>query len=269
MRNEFKLLCAAAALVLVACDMVDVYEGQIESASRAIEAAKTDASRASAYSDRGRGYSNKARLSLLRNRIEHDEYVRLFDLAMKDHDQAVALDPGNADTYFERGLSNYDRAALAGEAGVDHAPWFDAARKDFKAAIQKDHAHQGATDYLGLVDEQTGRFEDAIADYTREMQLDPKLGRSRLAELYCVRGQSRVQEKMYDLAVADLEKSVEYTTGSDGCSCEPYNTLAWIYIDLQKQYDKGWDLVHRARNSNQLIASEYVERLKQGSGRNE
>ena len=90
-----------------------------------------------------------------------------------------------------------------------------------------------------------------------------------LAALYCDRGQSDVQAKKYEFAVADLEKSVVFTDRSDGCSCEPYNTLAYIYIDEQKQYDKGWDLVHRAQSSNQLIASECVERLKQGSGRNQ
>ena len=269
MRNQLKLLCAAAALVLAACDMVGVYERQIESATRAIEAAKTDVSRALAYSDRGRGYSDKARLSLLRKAIDHDEYVRLFDLAVKDHDQAVALDAGNAETYFDRGLSYYDRAALANEPGVDHGPWFDAARKDFATAIEKDRNHRGAYDYLGLVDEQTGRFDEAVADYTHELEFDRRLGRSRLAELYCDRGQSHMQAKKYELAVADLEKSVEFTDRSDGCSCEPYNTLAYIYIDEQKQYDKGWELVHRAQSSNQLIASEYVERLKQGSGRNQ
>ncbi len=200
--------------------MVGVYERQIESATRAIEAAKTDASRASAYSDRGRGYSDKARLSLLRK-------------------------------------------------AIDHAPWFDAARRDLAMAIEKDHKHRGAYDYLGLVDEQTGRFDEAVADYTHVLEFDPRLGRSRLAALYCDRGQSDVQAKEYELAVADLEKSVVFTDRSDGCSCEPYNTLAYIYIDEQKQYDRGWDLVHRAQSSNQLIASEYVERLKQGSGRNQ
>jgi hypothetical protein len=113
-------LVAAAVLALSACDMVAVYDGQIRAASRAIESAKNDAERAAAYSDRGRGYSDKARLSLLRKAIDHDEYVRLFGLAIKDHDQAVLLAPGNAEVYFERGLSFYDRAAQADEVGFDH-----------------------------------------------------------------------------------------------------------------------------------------------------
>jgi tetratricopeptide (TPR) repeat protein len=130
-----------------------------------------------------------------------------------------------------------------------------------------DPRHSLAYDYLGLVDEQTDRIDEAIADYTHELALDPKLGRSRLAEVYCNRGQSHLREKRYEPAAADLEKSIELGGAADGCSCEPFNSLAFIYIDAEQRYDKGWELVHKARNSGQFVAPEYVERLKKGSGR--
>lgn len=266
--RNIRPLCAIVVLALCACDMSDVYEGQIRKASRAIETARKDNDRAAAYADRGRGYSDKARYLMFRKAIDHDEYVRLFSLAVKDHDQAVALDPNNAELFFKRGLSYYDRAAQANEVGFDHKPWFDSARADFSRAIEKNPRHDLAYDYLGLVDEQTDRLEDAIVDFTHEMALNPRMGRSRLADLYCNRGQSLLREKRYDPAVADLEKSVELGVAADGCSCEPYNSLAFVYIDVKQQYDKGWDLVHKARRSMQMIAPEYVERLKTASGRN-
>ena len=260
-------LCALAGLILAACDMVQVYQGQIEKATRAIEAATTDAARAAAHADRGRGYSDKARLSLVRSQIDHAEFVRLFDLAIRDHDQAIALAPDDGEMYYARGRSNYDRAALANEPVADHTPWFDAARSDFSAAVEKDPKHRAAYDFLGIVEEQTGRFDEAVAAYTHEMALDPRSGRMRLSDLYCNRGQAYLKDKNFELAAVDLEKSVEFSAKSDGCSCEPYNPLAYIYIDAVPQYEKGWDLVRRAHSSGNPIAAEYVERLKKQSGR--
>jgi hypothetical protein len=261
-------ILAAAMLTLCACDILAVYDREIEDATRAIATAGSDSGRAAAYSDRGRAYSDKARLSMLRKTIDHDEYVRLFGLAIADHERAVALDPGGAEVWFKRGLTSYDRAALVDEAGVDHEPWFDSARADFSKAIERDPRDSTAYDYLGLVDEQTGRMDDAISDYSHEMALDSRLGAARLAELYCSRGQSFLEKKRYDDAAADLEKSIEYGSSDDGCSCEPYNSLAFIYVDAQPQYDKAWELVRNARSLHRSIAPEYVERLKSGSGRN-
>src|SRR5712692_5152010 len=57
-------------------------------------------------------YSEKARYSRAFKLISAGEYDRLFGLAVKDHDQAVALDPVSAEAYYSRGQTYYDRAAL-------------------------------------------------------------------------------------------------------------------------------------------------------------
>lgn len=264
---RYAALGLLAVLTFSACDMVQVYQGQIDRASRAIEAAKTDSDRAAAYADRGRGYSDKARLSFVRKQIDRDEYLRLFGRAIADHDRAVSLAPDDARVYRERGLSYYDRAALVGDLDADHKPWFDAARADFSAAVERNGKDAVAQDYLGLVDEQTDRIDEAVVAYTRVMNLDPRLGRLRLADLYCNRGQAHLQSKHLELAAAAFEKSIEMNVESDGCSCEPYNPLAYIYIDATGQYDKGWNLVRRARDSGHVIAGEYIERLEKASGR--
>jgi tetratricopeptide (TPR) repeat protein len=256
-------------LLVCGCDALYSYDTQIKKASHDIETAANDTQRAAAYAERGRGYSDKARLSLLRTLISHDEYRRLFSLSMKDHGQSIALDPGNAEMYFKRGLSHYDRAALANEAGADHGFWFDKARADFMNAIVRDPRHSMAYDYLGLVNEQTDRIEQAIVDYTHEMELNPKLGRSRLADVYCNRGRFFLEKKQYAAAVSDFEKSIEFGLTADGCSCEPYNPLAYIYIDVMRSYDKGWELVHRTQGIGNPIAPEYIERLKKIPARND
>jgi tetratricopeptide (TPR) repeat protein len=256
-----------AVLALAACDMVQVYQGQIDQATRALAGAKSDAARAAAYSDRGRGYSDKARLSYARKAIDRDEYLRLFALATADHDRAVGLAPADAKIHFDRGLSYYDRAAMTEGIDADHAPWFESARADFAAAATLDPGRADAHDYLGLVDEQTGRFDEAIADYTKVMALDPRLGRQRLTEAYCDRGQDHLRDKKYDLAAADFEKSVELGGSIDPCACQPYEPLAYIYIDATGQYDKGWDLVKKAAVTGHPISAEYVLKLEKASGR--
>jgi len=255
-------------LILCSCDMVKVYQGEIEKATRAVEAAKTDAERATAYADRGRSYSNKAPLALVRHQIDRTEYLRLFALAVEDLDRAVTLAPGDAQVHFKRGLSHYDRAALVQDlVETDRAPWFDAARSDFATAGRKEPRLAAAHDYLGIVNESTERFDDAVAAYTQVMGLDARLGKMRLTDLYCSRGNAHLKEKNLELAAEDFEKSIAFGARTDGCSCEPYNPLAYIYIDATGQYDKGWDLVRKAQSSGHVIAREYVERLERASRR--
>jgi tetratricopeptide (TPR) repeat protein len=151
----------------------------------------------------------------------------LFGLAIKDHDQAVALNP-SAEAYYTQGVTYYDRAAL--EAVVDgrlvgtdadRKAWFDPATSDFKKAIDGDARLYLAWDRLGLIHETTGELDQAIRDYTQEMALNP-LGRARLADAYCTRGGSpNARGKEHDAAIADYEKSIDTGATADGCSCDP------------------------------------------------
>src|ERR1039457_160948 len=72
------------------------YERDISSSTQAIETARDDAHRAAAYTKRGSAYSEKARYSRAFKLISPDEYARLFGLAIKDHAQAIALDPASS-----------------------------------------------------------------------------------------------------------------------------------------------------------------------------
>ena len=79
---------------------------------------------------RGSAYSEKARYCRAFKLISADEYGRLFGLAVKDHDQAIVLDPGSAEAYFSRGQTYYDRAAL--EDPKDAKPWFELGSRRFQ-----------------------------------------------------------------------------------------------------------------------------------------
>jgi len=246
------------------------YDRDISSATKTIESARDNAQRAEAYARRGSAYSEKARYSKAFKFISADEYERLFGLAIKDHDQAIALDP-TAEAYYTRGATYYDRAEL--EAVVDghlmgseadRKAWFAPAIADFKKAVEKDGQLYLAWDRLGLSHETTGELDEAINDYTQQMALNP-LGRARLADAYCTRGSSYQKEKN-EAAIADLEKSIELGATADGCSCDPYNPLLWRYTDTRR-YDQAWGTVHKAQASKKWVAPEMLDKLKKQSGR--
>ncbi len=269
-------LCISVLLLLGGCGpsyFLASYERGISSSTRAIETARDDAHRAAAYTKRGSAYSEKARYSRAFNLISPEEYTRLFGLAIKDHDQAIALDPASPEAYYNRGVTYYDRAVLEvvvnGTLVGDKATWnrwFDPAIADFRKATAKDPRHSQAWDRLGLSHETIGEFDQAIAAYTQVMAVDPKLGRSRLADVYCERGNSNQKEKKYDAAIADYEKSIDTGAIADGCSCDPYNPLFGLYTEARR-YDQGWLVVRRARNYGKWIMPELLHRLQKESGR--
>jgi hypothetical protein len=112
-RNIARPLCASVllllGLLLGGCRQMfqslylSGYDRDISSSAREIETARDNARLATAYTKRGSAYSEKARYSRAFKLISSDEYGRLFGLAIQDHDQAIALDPGNAEAYFSRG----------------------------------------------------------------------------------------------------------------------------------------------------------------------
>jgi tetratricopeptide (TPR) repeat protein len=235
------------------------YDRDIKNGTEAIEAARDDAHRAAGYAQRGRAYSEKARYSRAFKLIPADEYGRLFSLAVKDGDQAVALDPASTDAYFSRGMIYYERAAL--EESKDAKAWFDPAVADFKKAFEKDSKNDTAVDMLGVAHEQSGALDEAIRDYTAEMALNP-LGKRRLADAYCTRGTANQVAKKYDAAVADYEKSIEMGATDDGCSCEPYGQLIALYSNEGGQPDKALEAVRRAQKAKKWVDPELLVRLK-------
>src|SRR5262249_17515501 len=139
-------------------------DSEIKDATAAIANARDDTQRAKAYSTRGAAYSEKARFSRISKQIPNDEYERLFDLAMKDHNQAVALNSADAEIYFNRAQANYDRGTLDlvfdNKAGSKQ--WLDAAASDFEKAVAKDPKNALAFDRLGLTYEQNDQADKAI-----------------------------------------------------------------------------------------------------------
>jgi len=263
------LLVSLAALT--GCMSQQMYlsarDGEIRDATQALETARDDKERAKSYSARGAAYSDKARYSRAFNLIPGDEYDRQFDLGMKDHDQAVVLDPSNAEVFFNRGAAFYDRGSLDLRQNKNGKKWFDAAAADFTTATQKDPKNSLAFDRLGLAYEENNEADKAIEAYTHEMALD-SFGKRRLADAYCNIGFKHQQQNELPAAAAAYRQSIEFGPADDK-SC-PYDPLAngiAIYTTETHEYEKAWDMVHRALKAGRLVPPDVLARLVKDSGR--
>jgi tetratricopeptide (TPR) repeat protein len=269
------LVLLAGLIVCVGCaDFLSARDREIQDATQAIETARDDGRRAKAYSARGTAYSEKARYGRLLKRVSNDEYERLFDLAIKDHNQAVALNPGNAEVYVNRAHAYYDRGSYdliyttePWKVAPTTKSWFDAAASDFEKAAEKDPRNDMAFDLLGLTYQQAGEEDEAVRAYTQEMALN-SFGKQRLADAYCFFGFRHQQQKEYAAAAAAYQKSIEFGRADDkSCPYEPFASMVGIYVTETREYDKAWEAIHRAPNADLRIAPELMERLKKESGR--
>jgi tetratricopeptide (TPR) repeat protein len=192
--------------------------------------------------------------------IAGEEYNKVFDLAVQDYNQAIALDPDNAELYYRRGNAYYSRAGLdmiyEPHASVFLAP----AKADFSRVVEKNPQNDMALDMLGLTDGSMGDWTQAIADFEQEAALKPRM-RFRVSDAYCNRG-SRYSREKHNLAISDLNRAIQIRGTSDPCECEPYNPLLAIYLNQTREYDKARELVALAQRSGKWIAPEYLEQLK-------
>jgi len=82
---------------------------------------------------------------------------------------------------------------------------------------------------------------------------------------HCQRGTAFQRAGNYDPAIADYEEAMALGA-SDPCECQPESPLAWIYMET-RQYDKSWEVVHKAQGAGRWIQPELLEELKKASGR--
>jgi hypothetical protein len=270
------LYLLATLIVFVGCaDFLSSRDNDIRESTQAIEAARDDKQRAKAYSSRGVAYSEKARYGWISKQIPNEQCERLFDLAIRDHNQAAALNPNSAEVYFNRGQAYYDHGSQdfvysteIWKVNPSTKAWLDAAASDFKKAAEKDPKNDLAFDHLGLAYEEAGEEDNAVRAYTQEMKLNERLGRSRLADAYCFFGFRHQQQKEYAAAAAAYEKSTEFGIADDkSCPYDPFGNSVAIYTNETHEYNKAWEMVNRALKARRLIAPDLIHRLMKDSGR--
>jgi tetratricopeptide (TPR) repeat protein len=118
----------------------------------------------------------------------------------------------------------------------------------------------------GLAHTTLGDDDRAIADFTREMEIDASMGRIRLADAYCRRGSALHGKKKAEAAIADYEKAMELGGNSDACECQPESPLVTLYYE-KGDYDRSWEVVRRAGAAHRYIAPDVLEPLRKASGR--
>jgi hypothetical protein len=100
------------------------------------------------------------------------------------------------------------------------------------------------------------------------MALDRRLGKSRLATAYCYIGFQHQQQQELDAAAAAYQKSTEFGIADDkSCPYDPFGNSIAIFTTETHEYDKAWELVHRALKMGRVVAPELLVRLQKESGR--
>jgi tetratricopeptide (TPR) repeat protein len=240
-------------------------QAAIDKATRAVETASNDAELARSLTARGHAYSERARYSTTLNVKSPEERRRWFDLAIEDHNRAVALTPHDARAYLERGLTWYFGAAVRDASDPQSGALYEAAVADFTSVLEQDARNEQALDMRGVSHLARRDFDAAIDDFTRVLALDKKLGRLRLGEAYCNRAAAHRMNDETELAISDYEASVAVGIPDHSCECQPDSALAGLYLET-KRYDKSWEVVRRARAARRWIAPELVEQLRTASG---
>jgi len=97
-----------------------------------------------------------------------------------------------------------------------------------------------------------GRYEDAIRDLTRAIELEPDN-----SEVYFFRGNVYMKEEQYEPAIADYSRAAS----ADPNSFRAYHNRAAAYY-YTKNYDKAWEDVRACRRLGKEVSAELLERLE-------
>ena len=120
-----------------------------------------------------------------------DEYGR----TMADYNKLIALDPTNAEAYYERGDFHYE---------LDE---HDKAIADYSRAIDLNLGHALAYFSRACAYGEIGEYDKAIADYSKAIELDPSD-----AQAYYNRGLDYQNKGEVSYALSDLEKAIELSS---------------------------------------------------------
>lgn len=161
----------------------------------------------------------------------------LYDQAIADYTQAIALKPDFADAYTNRG-SAYGKKGL-----------YDQAVADYTKAIALKPDGADAYSNRGLAYFSKDLYEQAIADYTRAIVLKPDY-----ADAYDDRGNAYYKKGLYDQAIADFTQAIvlkpdfAYAYGNRGITYYRKGLYDQAIADYTKAIALKPDYVHAYAN---------------------
>ncbi len=174
------------------------------------------------------------------------DYKKVFEI----FDEAVNLNPNNAEAYAGRGttyddLKQYDAAIADYNKAIElglNSSWiynnrgvsymeglkqYEKALADYNKAIEIDQNNVFAYSNIGFVYQELKQYDAAIAEYSKAIEIDPNYPLD-----YNERGIIYYDLKQYDKAIADFNKVIEI----DPNDISALNNRGLVYHDL-KQYD--------------------------------
>jgi tetratricopeptide (TPR) repeat protein len=177
--------------------------------------------------------------------------MHLYERAMREHNEAIRLDPSNAGLYNSRGGTAIETRSL-GDALIDFTrathldPNFAAAHgnrglvlvalkryqealDEFQRALELNPVYAKAYNNRARTYAELERYEEAIGDFTKAISCDPRYLKS-----YLGRGMVYVQLQQHERALADLDRA----TALDPAFPEPYVWRGVVYSNLL-DYDKA------------------------------
>jgi tetratricopeptide (TPR) repeat protein len=168
-----------------------------------------------------------------------------YEMAIADFDEAIRLNPNMSAAYALRGRALYSSASdvtsiaenfggvnvnsRAGKVTAEQSRVFDQAIADFTQALRLDP--NNATIYVerGNAYDNKGDFDQAIADHTQAIRLDPNY-----ATAYNQRGYNYSEKGEYDRAIADHNQVIRLAPNS----AEGYFARALAYY-RKGDYDRA------------------------------
>ncbi|MFO0884692.1 MAG: tetratricopeptide repeat protein [Pirellulales bacterium] len=129
--------------------------------------------------------------------------------AIKDHTEAIRLDPSNAAAYNSRGIAFKSKGEL------------DAAIKDYTEAIRLNPSSGFARNNRAAARQEKEDWDGAIQDYDEAIRIDPKD-----AIHYYNRGLVWLSKNDYDKAVKDFNETLRLDTRSSPAYCG----RAWVLL---------------------------------------
>jgi tetratricopeptide (TPR) repeat protein len=133
---------------------------------------------------------------------------------------------------------------------------YEAAIAQFTRAFQRNPVFAEAYYNRGLVDLAIGQLGQAISDFTKAVEIKPGL-----TECYSIRGNIYVAMSQYDQAVLDFTKVIETAPNST----ETYFRRSLAFY-AYGQYDKAWQDVHKIQGLGLSVPSGFLTLLSASSG---
>ena len=110
---------------------------------------------------------------------------------------------------------------------------------------------------LGTAHMAEGEYDEAISCFAKALK-----ARRKSPEAYCNRGTAYYEKGNYDRAIPDFNKAIELNPDF----ADAYYNRAIVYYH-KNEYDKAWEDVHNAQSLGHQIPANFLDALREVSGR--